>query len=49
MKELLSISKDFWLKETEEIEAYFKEQVSDDLPSEISNQLTQLNKRISNM
>ena len=49
MKELMSISKGFWEKETEEIEVYFKEQLNDDLPSEISNQLEQLKKRINDM
>lgn len=49
MKELLSISKAFWEKETEEIEVYLKEQVNEDLPPEISSQLEQLKKRINDM
>jgi phosphoenolpyruvate carboxykinase (GTP) len=49
MKELFSIPKDFWLKEVEEIQTYFDNQVGADLPSEIQEQLTNLKERIEKM
>lgn len=49
MKELFSLSKNFWLEEAFAIEKYFKEQVGADLPEEITKQLKQLKKRVEAM
>lgn len=46
MKELFSIPKDFWMQESEAIEKYFKEEVGDDLPEEMWNELRTLRKNI---
>ncbi|XP_041975613.1 phosphoenolpyruvate carboxykinase [GTP]-like isoform X2 [Aricia agestis] len=46
MDELFSIPKDFWLKETECIEKYFTEEVGEDMPSEMWNQLNTLRENI---
>lgn len=48
LNELFSIPIDFWSKEVTEIENYFKEQVGDDLPHEIQNELEHLKQRIHN-
>lgn len=49
LTELFSVPKDFWLKETEDIERYFKEQVSEDLPEAIAKELEALRQRIHDM
>lgn len=49
MKELFSIPKDFWLKECEDIQTYFNNQVGADLPTEIQEQLNELKLRIEKM
>jgi len=49
MADLLSVPKDFWAKEVDEIQKYMDEQVNNDLPAEIGNQLNQLKERISKM
>ncbi|RWS12411.1 phosphoenolpyruvate carboxykinase-like: cytosolic [GTP] isoform X1 [Dinothrombium tinctorium] len=47
LKELFTLPTDFWKKECEEIENYFDEQVGEDLPEAIRNELISLKKRIS--
>lgn len=49
LKELFSIPKDFWLKEAEDIQAYFDNQVGSDLPKEIQGQLNDLKSRVEKM
>jgi len=49
MDGLYHLPKDFWLKEVEAIRKYFKEQVNEDLPSEIANELNALSNRINDM
>lgn len=46
LDELFSIERDFWLKEVEEIQKYYHDQVGDDLPNEIQHQLNNLRKRV---
>ncbi|XP_050671587.1 phosphoenolpyruvate carboxykinase [GTP]-like isoform X2 [Leptidea sinapis] len=46
MKELFSIPKDFWLQEAEAIEKYFKEEVGEDLPKEMWEELATLKNNI---
>lgn len=48
-KGLFSIPKDFWLKEVEEIQTYFDNQVGADLPQEIQGQLNALKARVEKM
>lgn len=47
MKELFSIPKDFWLKESDEIQDYFDTQIGKDLPKEIQEELNNLRNRLS--
>ncbi|KAL7015246.1 hypothetical protein ACKWTF_016361 [Chironomus riparius] len=49
MKELFSIDRDFWLKETEEIQKFYSDQVGNDLPCEVQNQLNELKERVEKM
>ena len=49
MKELFSIPKDFWLKEVDDIQTYFDNQVGSDLPAEIQEQLNGLKARLEKM
>ncbi|XP_069740962.1 phosphoenolpyruvate carboxykinase, cytosolic [GTP] isoform X2 [Narcine bancroftii] len=44
--QLFSIERQFWEAEINEIRKYFEEQVSNDLPSDVANQLLQLEQRI---
>lgn len=46
MKQLFSVPKDFWTQEVEEIKKYFDEQVNDDLPKEVSDELNALRERV---
>lgn len=46
MEELMSIPKEFWLEEVNAIRKYFHDQLSSDVPNEISNELDKLEKRI---
>ncbi|XP_063542172.1 phosphoenolpyruvate carboxykinase [GTP]-like isoform X1 [Cydia strobilella] len=46
MEELFSIPKDFWIKEADSVEKYFKEEVGDDLPKQMWEQLEILRKNI---
>ncbi|XP_034826303.1 phosphoenolpyruvate carboxykinase [GTP]-like isoform X1 [Maniola hyperantus] len=46
IKELFSIPKDFWMQEADAIEKYFKEEVGDDLPNEMWDELNKLRKNI---
>ncbi len=48
-KQLFSVPKDFWVKEVEEIAKYFNEQVNDDLPKEISDELNALRSRVQRL
>lgn len=49
MKELFSLPKDFWQQEVKAIEKYFQEQLPNDLPEEISQELKSLEARINQM
>ncbi|XP_068216054.1 phosphoenolpyruvate carboxykinase, cytosolic [GTP]-like [Palaemon carinicauda] len=49
LDELFRIPKDFWQQEIEDIEKYFTEQVGDDLPNEIAEELKKLGKRIEKL
>jgi len=49
MKELFHLPKDFWQKECEEINKYFTEQVNEDLPKEVAEQLEKLKTRVQKM
>ncbi|OWR44517.1 mitochondrial phosphoenolpyruvate carboxykinase isoform 1 [Danaus plexippus plexippus] len=42
MKQLFSIPKDFWMQEADAIEKYFKEEVGEDLPNEMWEELNKL-------
>jgi len=46
-EELFNIPKDFWLEEANQIEKYFDEQLPEDCPQEIRDQLAELKKRVS--
>ena len=46
MEELMSVPKEYWLDEVKAIRKYFNEQLPTDLPSEISEELNSLEKRI---
>ena len=49
LEELFSIDREFWLKEVEEIQTYYDNQVGADLPKQIEYQLIALKHRIENM
>jgi phosphoenolpyruvate carboxykinase (GTP) len=49
MREIFSISKDFWRQEVQDIEMYFSNQVGHDLPPQIANELNQLRVRVGKM
>ncbi|CAH0403127.1 unnamed protein product [Chilo suppressalis] len=46
MKQLFSIPKEFWMKEADAIEKYFREEVGEDLPKEMWDQLELLRKNV---
>ncbi|OAF68445.1 hypothetical protein A3Q56_03670 [Intoshia linei] len=46
MEQLFSLSKEAWLKETDAINAYLKNSVGEDVPSEITKQLLELRSRL---
>ncbi|XP_049879944.1 phosphoenolpyruvate carboxykinase [GTP]-like isoform X1 [Pectinophora gossypiella] len=46
MKQLFSIPKDFWLQEADAIEKYFKQEVGEDLPKEMWEELNKLRKNV---
>ncbi|XP_030024153.2 phosphoenolpyruvate carboxykinase [GTP] isoform X1 [Manduca sexta] len=46
MQSLFSIPKDFWMQEVDAIEKYFKEEVGEDLPAEMWQELNKLKKNI---
>lgn len=48
-KELFDISREFWEKEAEDIQAYLEEQVNADLPHEIQREVLALKQRVSQM
>jgi len=49
MDELFSLPKEFWEQEIRDIRKYFDEQVGDDLPNEILEELKNLEKRVEKM
>ncbi|XP_066945525.1 phosphoenolpyruvate carboxykinase, cytosolic [GTP]-like [Macrobrachium rosenbergii] len=49
LDELFRLPKDFWQQEVRDIEKYFTEQVGDDLPNEIAEELKKLDKRIEKL
>lgn len=49
MEELFSLPKDLWQQETLDIKKYFEEQVNQDLPPAIMEELTNLEKRVDSM
>lgn len=48
-KELFHLPKDFWLQECQDIEKYLEEQVNQDLPQEIKQELGLLKQRVQSM
>ncbi|KAG5672754.1 hypothetical protein PVAND_002851 [Polypedilum vanderplanki] len=49
LKELFSIEREFWLKEAEQIQTYYDNQVGTDLPKQIQQQLNNLKARVEKM
>jgi len=49
MNELFRLPKDFWTQEVRDIERYFDEQVGEDLPNEVREELRKLDKRVEKM
>lgn len=49
MKGLFQLPKDFWLDEIEAIRKYFDEQVNEDLPQEVAQELDSLSSRVQEM
>ncbi|XP_026477404.1 phosphoenolpyruvate carboxykinase [GTP] [Ctenocephalides felis] len=49
MGELFSLPKDFWVQEAADIEKYFKSQIGDDVPKEITHELEDLKKRVQTL
>jgi len=49
MDELFNLPKEFWSEEVAAIEKYFDEQVGDDLPNEIREELKKLDKRVEKL
>ncbi len=48
-KELFHLPKGFWEKEVEEIATYFSQQLPQDLPEDVENELNALRERVRNM
>ena len=48
-RQLFHISKDFWESEALNVEKYFLEQMSDDVPPEMINEIKELRQRLSKM
>ena len=46
MKELFSVPKEYWLEECKSLRTYYEEQLGDDLPEEIRNELNALEQRL---
>lgn len=46
MKQLFSIPKDYWLEECQSLRQYYDEQLGEDLPQAISNELHALESRL---
>lgn len=49
MNQLFYLPKEFWQQEVKDVEKYFEEQVSDDLPPEIMVELRNLEQRVNTM
>jgi len=49
MHELFSLPKEFWSEEVRAVEKYLDEQVGDDLPNEIREELKKLDKRVEKL
>lgn len=49
LKEIFEINRDFWIKEVEEIEKFFDDQVGKDLPKEVKEELDVLKSRVKRM
>ncbi|KAG5666370.1 hypothetical protein PVAND_014401 [Polypedilum vanderplanki] len=49
MKKLFKIDKEFWLKEVKEIQKFYEEQVGNDLPEAVKNELNGLKERVEQM
>lgn len=49
MKELFRVDKDFWLKEVEDVQKFYDQQVGKDLPCEVQNELNMLKERVEKM
>ena len=47
LQAVFDVPKEFWLEEVEELRQYFKNQVGQSLPTEITNQLQALEARIN--
>jgi phosphoenolpyruvate carboxykinase (GTP) len=46
MNELMSVPKEYWLEEVQAIRKYFSDQLSSDIPSEITQELNELERRV---
>ncbi|XP_029437872.1 phosphoenolpyruvate carboxykinase [GTP], mitochondrial [Rhinatrema bivittatum] len=49
LQELFSLPKEFWEQEVKEVRAYLTEQVNDDLPKDVSQELEALERRVKKM
>ncbi|XP_068228855.1 phosphoenolpyruvate carboxykinase, cytosolic [GTP]-like isoform X1 [Palaemon carinicauda] len=49
MDELFSLPKDFWQQEVRDIAKYFSEQIGEDLPNEVREELKRLDKRVEKL
>lgn len=46
MEELMSVPKEYWLDEVQAIRKYFNDQLSTDVPSQITQELDNLEERV---
>ena len=49
LEDILSIDKQFWMKEVNDIRQYFDEYINDSTPREISDEIDSLKKRVDDM
>lgn len=49
LEEIFSLPKEFWLQEVKDIETYFENQLSQDLPAEIKKELEELKARVASL
>ena len=49
VEDILSVDKKFWIEEANEIRTYFEEYVNDSMPTEITDEVNHLVKRLNDM